>query len=266
MLRVGTVPYLNARPLVQGLESRPDVALLADVPSRLVLALRAGQLDAALVSAVELFRDPPLQWLDLAAITSAGPVRSILLFCRCAPAEVTSLALDRSSRSASVLAQVCLRSLLGAPVARVAETSPEARLADVDADAVLRIGDPALATDPGDRLVVDLGAVWTARTGLPFVYAAWLLPPGPPAPGLLDALRLARDEGLARRAVIASEFARSQGRDPAALADYLEHAIGYGLGPAEREGLGRFGRLARELGLVDHAALPAPLAARIAAR
>ncbi|MBM3984316.1 MAG: hypothetical protein FJ296_01280, partial [Planctomycetes bacterium] len=55
-MRLGSVPYLNALPLVQGLAGRADLSLAEDVPARLVPRLRAGELDAALCSAVELFR------------------------------------------------------------------------------------------------------------------------------------------------------------------------------------------------------------------
>lgn len=75
MLRLGTVPYLNALPLVEGLADEKGVQLVTAVPSRLAPMLRAGALDLALVSAVELFRDPPLGWIPGPAITSCGPVR-----------------------------------------------------------------------------------------------------------------------------------------------------------------------------------------------
>ena len=43
------------------------------------------------------------------------------------------------------------------------------------ADAALVIGDPALFMDADGRGLnkIDLGAAWTAMTGLPFVYAFW---------------------------------------------------------------------------------------------
>ncbi|RKY22549.1 MAG: hypothetical protein DRQ55_00495 [Planctomycetota bacterium] len=258
MTRIGTVPYLNALPLVDGLADEPGIELLREVPSRLVRRLRRGELDAALVSSVELFRDPPLDWLDLAAITSDGPVQSILLFCRTQPAAVTSLALDRSSRSASAMAQVCLARFLGADVRRLEEAAPDTPVDQLDVDAVLRIGDPALSSDPAGRRVIDLGAVWSEATGLPFVYAAWLLrPEARPADveGLERALLAARRRGLSRRGELARSFARAHDMDPERCARYLEQAIGFSLGARERQGLALFGRLAGELGLVDHGLL-----------
>src|SRR5262245_9379605 len=188
VLRLGTVPYLNARPLVEGLPRDARVSLAQAVPSALAEQLRAGALDAALVSSVELFRAPPLRWVPGPAICSEGPVRSIRLFLRRPAERVRTLALDSSSLTAAVLAQLCLREFLGAGAPAVSSAAPGAPLASIDADAILRIGDPALATAPDGLQVLDLGEVWTAHTKLPFVYALWLVRPGVAEQPLTDGL------------------------------------------------------------------------------
>jgi len=266
-LRLGTVPYLNAQPLVEGLDAQPDVVLERAVPSQLVGRLRSGALDAALVSAVELFRAPPLSWVAGPAITSCGPVRSILLFLRCAPERVRRVALDSSSRSAAVLTQLCLTEFLGAGPLDVTECAPDADLSGLDADAVLRIGDPALAAGhargPGWRdgwFALDLGTVWTAHTGLPFVYALWLARPDVPAQPLQAHLLAARAAGLPQRDALADAFAARSGLPASACREYLAQCIGYDLGPAERAGLAAFGFLAHRHGLVASPVLPPALA------
>jgi len=268
-LRLGTVPYLNALPLVAGLDGQAGIALQRAVPSRLVRDLRDGALDAALVSAVELFRAPQLQWLAGPAITSCGPVRSILLLVRGDPARVRQLALDSSSRSAAALARICLLDFLGARELSVRESPPDADLAGLDADAVLRIGDPALAlaharSAPAARdrwTALDLGTVWTAHTGLPFVYALWLARPGLAAEPLATRLLAARDAGLPQRDALADDFAARSGLPAPTCRAYLRDSIGYDLGPAERAGLAAFGFLAHRHGLVDTPVVPEPLRA-----
>ena len=261
-LRLGTVPYLNALPLVDGLAEAPGVELVEEVPSRLLPRLRDGELDAALVSAVELFRDPPLAWIPGGAITSRGPVASILLFVRGAVEDIATLALDRSSLSAAAMTRVCLSGFLGVSEGdlTVSRCDPDLPLSAIDADAVLRIGDPALRTDPDGRAVLDLGDVWTAGTGLPFVYAAWLARPDAPGARLAPLLDAARQRGLARRPELAHRFAADHGMDPEACLSYLRERIGYRLGADEQAGLAAFGARAAALGLVDRASLPDPLA------
>ena len=267
--RLGTVPYLNALPLLEGLAARADVQLVQDVPARLAPRLRAGELDAALCSAVELFRRPPLGWIAGPAVTSDGAVRSILLFTRTEPRRIRSLALDRSSRSAAALAVTCLAEFFDVTRPVLSECAPDAALEAIDADAVLRIGDPALATAAdgaaarAGRGTLDLGELWTAQTALPFVYAAWLTRAdlgAARATELRAVLLAARDEGLVARERLARDFAARSGLPIDTCTDYLRRRVGFHLGAAEREGLAFFGRLAHRWGVVDSPLLPAPLA------
>ncbi len=259
-LRLGTVPYLNARPLVEGLAERPGVSLVEDVPARLAGRLREGELDAALVSSVELFRGAPLGWVPGPAVTSNGPVLSIRLYLRTPLEQVQTLALDTSSLSAATMARVCFAEFLGRDDVTLQDADPGAPLDSIDADAILRIGDPALLTPPGARECIDLGALWTERTGLPFVYALWLAPEGTSAAPLTTLLDEARSTGLEERGAIARRFARMHCIAPALCVDYLQAHLAYDMGPREREGLALFGKLAARHGLVDRAELPPPLA------
>jgi len=262
-VRLGSVPYLNARPLVAGLEDRPGVALTEAPPSELARQLRAGGLDAALASAVELLRDPPLGWIAGPAIASHGPVASILLFLRGDPARVETLALDRGSLTAAALARVCLAEFLGAAPPQLSRCDPDAPLDSIDADAVLRIGDPALTTPADGRSTLDLGALWTERTGLPFVWAVWLVRDGTPEARLAsvrDTVLAARERGLAQRDQLARRFAAAEGLDPQFCREYLRRHIRFDAGPPERQGLAAFAQLAHRHGLVDRCRVPEPVA------
>lgn len=255
-LRLGTVPYLNARPLVAGLAAEPGVTLSESVPSELAPKLRAGGLDAALVSAVELFRDPPLSWVPGPAVVSRGPVQSILLFLRGPAREVRTLALDRSSLSAAALTQVCLAEFLGSKPEVIRSAAPDAPLESIDADAVLRIGDPALRTDAGEWQVLDVGQVWTDATGLPFVYALWLVRPDAPGARVAQVVRRAAREGQRRLDDIAQRYGADAGLSLDAARRYLTDVVAWELGPEELEGLATFGKLAANLGLTDRSSLP----------
>jgi chorismate dehydratase len=100
---------------------------------------------------------------------------------------------------------------------------------------------------------IDLGEVWTATTGLPFVYAFWAGRLGSLAPDEVSAIQAARDAGVADSARVAREYFG----DPA-LHDigmrYLRDNIKYHLGDNELAGLERFYRYAAELGLVPEPA------------
>jgi chorismate dehydratase len=65
-LRVGCVKYLNARPLIHGWSG----AVVFDHPAALCAQLEADELDVALVSSFELFRQSACAIVDGVAIAS----------------------------------------------------------------------------------------------------------------------------------------------------------------------------------------------------
>ena len=59
--RVGCVSYLNAKPLIHGMEEAADAARARaryDVPSRLLDDLLSGAVDVALCPVIDYFRSP----------------------------------------------------------------------------------------------------------------------------------------------------------------------------------------------------------------
>ena len=64
MIRIGTVPYLVAQPLTEGLSQNPKVTLTVAPPSELADALHAGTLDVALASSVLSFEETLTFWAD----------------------------------------------------------------------------------------------------------------------------------------------------------------------------------------------------------
>jgi chorismate dehydratase len=242
-LRVGAPPYLVARPLIDGLDQEPGIDLVLDVPSRLVEGLRDGSLDVALASSVELFRRPGATHLPRLCIGADGEVGSVILYARRPWGEIRSVALDTSSASAAALVRILLRAWNRGSV-EYRELPPDADGARQGVDAFLRIGDAALfgATPEGFE-AIDLAGAWKDLTGLPFVFALWIVRPGASPDLLAPPLHRAAERGLARRARISEEAARERGTDPALLRRYLLEICRYDLdAPGMLAGLSEFGR------------------------
>ena len=55
-LKIGVVPYLNARPLVYGLKERKGLELIEAVPSKLARLLAVGRIDCGIIPSIEYFR------------------------------------------------------------------------------------------------------------------------------------------------------------------------------------------------------------------
>ena len=234
--RLGCVPYLNARPLIHGLEAA------LEVPSVLSRRFLAGDFDAALIPVYETLRLPNPRIEDGFGIVSAGKVQSVIVAHRHPLEHTQEIVMDPSSRTSVHLLKVLLADHLKISP-RLVENSDDPQAAR------LIIGDPALrfqeCMDPAWR-IFDLGSSWTGWTGLPFVYAVWALSNNAP-PGTADLLRQAARDGLAARPLIAA-----QESDPAAALDYLMRSIQFPIGPDERAGIEEFRHR-----LVHHSFLPA---------
>jgi len=239
MPRLGSVPYRNVAPLVEGLDPAP-VSL---VPARLAEELAAGCLDAALVPIAEYLRAPGEYVLvDNVAVASRGEVYSVILIPDWPPQNeadglevlrpLWKIALDPDSRTSALLTRVLMEAGCG--------VFPKYVHPDDEADARLLIGDPAMAfrRENPEKPVIDLGLLWKRWTGLPFVYAAWVVRRERATRELGDFLRGVKERGLAARPRIA--------RDGDELR-YLTENIRYDLGDEEKAGISAFARYAQGL-------------------
>ena len=262
-VRLGAVGYLNARPLVYGLERQPRFDLRYDIPSECARLLHAHDIDVGLIPSIEYLRGPqPYLFVPGPAVTSRGPVASVAIYTRVDPRDIRTIAMDTSSRTSVALATVLTRRVFGA--------SPEAvpMAPDLDAmleraDAALIIGDHALFLNPQSESAIrdpqsaiqklDLGELWTRETGLPFVYAVWAGWPDALSPEDVGLLQRARDQGVADADGVARAYYPDDPARQAVARRYLRDNIRYVLGAAELEGLRTFYRYAAEAGLVPEA-------------
>ena len=252
-VRLGAVSFLNARPLVYGLERSPRFDVRFDAPSRCADLLHAGSIDLGLSPSIEYLRGGPYRAVPDLAIGSRGPVASVMLYTRKPMNDVRSIAMDTSSRTSVALVRIlCARHYRIDPAIEPQGPDLEEMLASHDA--ALIIGDRALFLDPAATESIDLGAVWTSLTGLPFIYAFWAGRPGALDPVDVEALRRARDEGVRHSEELARDAFPGEPHRQALCARYLRDNIKYVFGADERAGLEAFYRYAAEAGLVEAAA------------
>ncbi|HVR86633.1 MAG TPA: menaquinone biosynthesis protein [Planctomycetota bacterium] len=236
MIRIGCVPYLNAKPLLEGLDG---VLLLP--PADLVGKLVSGSLDVALLPAIEVLRRS-LAHVPGIAIASPGKTDSVRLHHAVPVADIRRVALDRNSRTSNMLTRILLEKRHGLRPTYVVR-DPTKGLSFKAVDAVLTIGDTSFR--PGKTPFLDLGSEWKAFTGRPFVYALWAYRPGhPKAREIAATLKAAKKRGVARIPEIARREATRLNLTPAYCRNYLTDSITFDLGAAERAGLRLFGKYA----------------------
>lgn len=258
IIRVGAVSYLNAKPLYHRLaEWSGEVELSMDLPSRLASRLASGALDLALIPSVEYLRGASLGYEILPgfAIAARGAVRSVKLFSRVPFDRIDRLALDEGSRTSQALTRVWLDARHGVRPSTIESLPTGVSALESTADAVLVIGDRAMKVPEAPfHAVVDLAEAWVELTGLPFVFALWVVRPGVDLGGLPETLARCRSEGLAHADELAATFGPRLGLDPAACLDYLTRVLSYDLGEPELAGLRRFARMAADRGLAPEGA------------
>ena len=235
--RVGSVGYLNAVPLTRGLEEE----VLYATPSKLAELLRRDELDAGLVSVVEVLFNDRYDVLDGIAIASLGEVKSVFLAHRRPLEAAREIYCDTASLTSVELVRVLLAERGIKPEIKPLQSYELKQMPDY----ALLIGDRALdfLLGPHEHEIWDLGAAWYELTKLPFVYAVWGLRRGIENSTLKRQLRDARDLGLdtldsiiRSRAEYTLQFRQ----------DYLGWHIHFHLGQDEKRGLNRFIELLRK--------------------
>ena len=237
--RLGVVSFLNARPLIAGLETDPRFELSFDVPARLADRLEAGEFDAALVPVIDLVAEGRnWQVISDACIGCDGETLTVRVFSRIPPQDIQTLHVDGDSHTSVALARILWKEMHGQELKilpyRGTETAAEC-------EAVLLIGDKVVGHSLMDyETETDLGSAWKSLTSLPFVFAVWAAPYGRDASELASCLSTARDKGVSSAAMIAEDVAPGLGWPVTLAKRYLTTRLKFDLGVGQREGMARF--------------------------
>lgn len=280
-LNVGAVSYLNSKPLIEYLREELPLGsnLSLELPSRLSTQLAQGQIDIGLIPTVEYFRldhSHGLAIISDACIGCRGPVYSVRLYFRVEPRLVRSIAIDEGSRTSVALASILLHrryGLLSRENAECFARYPSDRFAvsglstyeftslpieanpdEVDADAVLVIGDRAMHPTKYRSFSHnwDLGEEWFKETGLPFVFAAWIGRQDLDDPKVASSFENARDAGLKEVDHLVDKYSGSYGLTTKACYDYFTKYLRFKLDFEMYRGLNAFHQAAKELNLVPN--------------
>ncbi|MGE4545105.1 MAG: menaquinone biosynthetic enzyme MqnA/MqnD family protein [Pedobacter sp.] len=180
-LKVGHIAYANCVPFFHYLDQvgfRGQIQ--AGVPSHLNAMLALGKIDLSPSSTFEYGRN----WsnyglLPELSISSRGPVQSVLLFAS-KPLEnlaaVPVALTGESATSINLLRILCLE-FYGFPLSEMPCDNRSVEEIIAMGGSGLLIGDRALkaAIHTTSPHVYDLGELWWHHTGLPFVFAMWMI-------------------------------------------------------------------------------------------
>ena len=253
--RIGAVRYLNTVPLIDGLAKLRDVELRLAAPAALIGMLERDEVDLALASIVDCQRSTvDVALVPVGMIGCDGPTRTVRLLSRIPIERIATLHADTESHTSVVLARLIVGWAKG--------NRPPAT---VDWDAATRGPWPESVVVIGDKVEdaraaeyphsIDLGEAWHARTGLPFVYAAWMC-----RADRIDseAVRLGsavlerqRRHNAMRLDNIVARQAAAHGWPAGEARDYLTRLLRYTVTDAHRAAVDRFVAEAVSMKLID---------------
>ncbi len=268
-LHIGRIDYLNIWHVFHLLEQTcpegPDFQYHPGHPNELNQALAAGALDISPSSSFEyLLHAEGYELLPGASICARTEVQSVLFLSPAPLAELPAwmaanpgpVCLSAASATSTALLKVLWSQKWGLPAPLWHETEPGGGLAT--GRPFMEIGNVALrhfVHPPPGYQVVDLATEWADWTGLPFVFAVWIV-----RRGLPEATR----NQLRRLQASIKEISANLGDHFEALSRLPDlpswltspnllrywRAMGYDLGAREQAGLALFGKRCTRQGLL----------------
>lgn len=250
--RLGSVSFLNAKPLIYGLEEADDLDLALDVPSRLLDGMRGGRYDVALLPVIDYQRMDGLKLLTSGGIGCDGPTLTVRIFSPVPAGRVRTLACDTDSHTSVALARILLAERYGVRPEFVDLKRTEMGCVAASGNtAVLLIGDKVVSDEPaGLPHQLDLGEEWKALTGLPFVFAAWMARGGVDLGDLPGRLERAKRDGLTHVDQIVARHAGPRGWPADVARRYLTEHLEFDIGPDHLRAIRLFHELAGKHGIV----------------
>jgi chorismate dehydratase len=176
-IRIGTVSYLNTKPLIYGLKDghiNKEIECIMDYPAKIAQMLLEDEIDIGLVPVAIIPKLKTHFILTDYCIGCDGAVASVSIFAEKPIEELTTILLDYQSRTSVMLAKILVKHYWKLNIEWVKTNGEDYRDQIKGSVGGLVIGDRAFQQQKISPFVYDLGEAWKKHTGLPFVFAAWV--------------------------------------------------------------------------------------------
>lgn len=176
-VKIAAVSYLNTKPFLFGIQHSPlikDIDLVIDHPSRIAEELINGNADIGLIPVAIIHQVSSAQIISDYCIGCDGAVSSVCIYSEVPIEEIREIYLDYQSRTSCELAKVLMEQYWKIqPKQLAAAPGYESLISNYCAGLI--IGDRALEAKNNFTYSYDLGEIWKLYTGLPFVFACWVM-------------------------------------------------------------------------------------------
>lgn len=252
--RLAASSYLNSAPLIWSFlhgSHRGSVEFVEAVPARCAQLLAESTVEGALVPVIEYQRIESGSLVPDVCVGSRKEVLSVVLVSRDKQLDnISSVALDESSRTSATLVKVIFREFL--------DREPEwtTRAPNIEEmleknDAALIIGDPGMGFRRRGLNVWDMAGLWKQYTGLGFVFAMWMVRDQAAEMARNIDFSGARDEGVAHFEDIVASYQDKIPMPVEELRNYLTENIVFNVDESMEKGLRLYFELAFKHKLID---------------
>lgn len=254
-IRVGVPQSISVRPLIYGLIRTPQagVEMYYDEPGVLAEAVERGDLDAALVPAIEYLRGVGGTRIDGPALVARPEGHGVLLVARVPVDQVERVAVHEFCRTPVAAARVVLDRLHGIRPDLLVDKQFNADWGE-RYDAILITGDAALDfTVTGHRAELEVHNIvemWTQLTGHTLPLGLWVSRSPEVEATFARWLITSRNLGIQNLSRLADGIAATSQYDGETLYNYFTHSWSYALDDDAFAGLGALEELALEYDLV----------------
>ena len=252
LIKLGSVSFLNAKPLTYAIENNlvdHEFDLIQTPPSELSHRLYNKDIDLGLIPVAELLKRNNYCVVPGISISSIGKVDSVIVLSKADIKDMKKIAVDNRSQSSTALLKIVLEIFYGLEPEYISRNVDKDDYLD-NVDGAMLIGDSGLKKcydSDNSYNLYDLGEIWTAETGLPFVYAVFAVNQGVILGKNLDALIESKNYGLGIVDKIVDIECDLVGIDKEVCHTYLTDRIKYDLGEQEIKGIIKYSELLSEL-------------------
>jgi len=244
--KISIVNYTNTLPFRYGLsksgfETKAD--LQYDIPSVCARKLLEGQVDIGLipVAVIPLLKEYHI--ISKYCLGSNGKVDTVKLYSKVPLEKIETVYLDYQSRTSVTLVQVLARFYWKInPVFTQASDGFE-KLVN-DKTAVVVIGDRCFDMNENFEFEYDLATEWKKRTGMPFVFAAWVSNKKID-PAFISDFEKVLDSGIAKTEEAVKDSIPAERQ--ALIKTYLTQRISYDFNAEKKKALEYFLHLLKQL-------------------
>ncbi|HET6267990.1 MAG TPA: menaquinone biosynthesis protein [Acidobacteriota bacterium] len=249
-MRIATIRFINALPLVYGLQKSSNHELFFETPSSCYKKLVDGLVDVALVPVLATQMHPTLLAVKGLGIASTKKTESVILFASKPLDRVKTILTDPASLTSVSLLKIILKKKYGNEPAYKQGPVDELHDALRTYDAVLVIGDQAILAEKTDYDHYDLASEWYSMTQLPFLFAVWasLKPLSPEKQAVLHESCV---EGLAHIDEVYERALEMIPVDRKFVARYYKDDLHYQLTKNDYEGLLQYLTLLAEFKIIN---------------